>query len=54
MLCVSLCSDEAAGSVNEEGEFSHAAFDQEILAGGNEYRKQIAELSPEDAAKEIR
>lgn len=39
-------------SVNEE--FDHEAFDQELLAGGKQKRQELSELSPEEAAKEIK
>lgn len=39
------------GVINEE---EHEAFDQEMLAGGSDQRRQLNDLSPEEAAKEIK
>lgn len=42
------------GVVNEEQQVDHEAFDQEMLAGGTDHRRKLNDLSPEEAAKEIR
>jgi hypothetical protein len=40
--------------VIDEGQELDNEFDQEILAGGKEGRKQLSSLSPEERAEEIR
>ena len=39
---------------NVEAENEHDEFDQELLAGGRDERQKLSDLSPEEAAQEIR
>ncbi len=52
LVCMHAC--RGVGIVSEAEEFSHEEFDQEMLAGGMDGRKQIKDLTPEEATKEIR
>lgn len=40
--------------MDEDEEYDHGAFDQEILAGGEDGRRRLNDLSPEEAAEEIK
>ena len=40
--------------MDEDQEYDHEAFDQEILTGGESGRKRLKDLSPEEATKEIK